>query len=379
MIRSQILWATALLLLGVAGCDVATDPDDLRNAADPNTATTTAAAVGQQAVETLGRASAVLPSDAPAPVSGPSCALAPCQPGEAAVDARTLLAFVAASLAALQGRRRRRPGRKDVSAVIWGLVLVGWLGSSRPAQAADAQASREHFKKGSAAYDLGRFDEAIKEFEAAYQARSDPALLFNIGQAHRLLGHVDAALRSYRAYLRKAPRAPNRGEVQARIKTMEAAALNDTVLRPGEGGRLDAQGGIQPPGPEDGSMALTDSESSSSPGTGRRVAGLLTLGLGAAAIAGGVAWRLSADADAQRVTQAGKDGQRFDQSLQDLEREGLRNHTLGTLSIAVGSAAVVAGAVLYFLGPPSGEGPRDAASFQSAFLTGTTGTLRFTF
>jgi tetratricopeptide (TPR) repeat protein len=88
----------------------------------------------------------------------------------------------------------------------------------------DVQSAREHFLKGKRAYDLGRFTDAAKEYEAAYEQKDDPALLFNIGQAHRLAGpaHARASLLAYKAFLRNVPNPPNQLEVEAHIREMQA-------------------------------------------------------------------------------------------------------------------------------------------------------------
>jgi hypothetical protein len=94
------------------------------------------------------------------------------------------------------------------SARILVLVIVGLLRLGAPpiaAAATDEEAARDHTKRGMAAYNLGHYDEAASEFEAAYRLFLDPALLFNIAQAHRLNGDVDKALNGYRSYLRTVP------------------------------------------------------------------------------------------------------------------------------------------------------------------------------
>lgn len=93
------------------------------------------------------------------------------------------------------------------------LTLALWCAPrAAPAgQVEDARAAREHTSRATAAYNLGHYDEASGEFEAAYRLIQDPALLFNVAQAHRLAGHDDKALTAYKAYLRTAdPNAENR-------------------------------------------------------------------------------------------------------------------------------------------------------------------------
>ena len=85
----------------------------------------------------------------------------------------------------------------------------------------DLTLAKDHFKRGSSAFDLGNYDEAITEYGAAYRLKSDPVLLYNMAQAHRLAGHAAEALRFYKVYLLKRPGAQNRDEVQAKVVELE--------------------------------------------------------------------------------------------------------------------------------------------------------------
>src|SRR5262252_6344087 len=102
-----------------------------------------------------------------------------------------------------------RPRRLALIALF---TLVGAATAALPARAAEdaAATAREHYQKGTTYYDLGKYTDAIKEFEAAYEIKNDPALLFNLAQSHRLAGNAEQALHFYRTYLRRVPKAPNR-------------------------------------------------------------------------------------------------------------------------------------------------------------------------
>ena len=93
--------------------------------------------------------------------------------------------------------------------------------SAGVARGDDQGAARDHYVKGTRAYELGIYDEAIAEYMAAYKAKDDPALLFNLGQAHRLAGHAAEALRFYKTYLAKLPEADNRADVEAKIRELK--------------------------------------------------------------------------------------------------------------------------------------------------------------
>jgi tetratricopeptide (TPR) repeat protein len=110
------------------------------------------------------------------------------------------------------------------------LVLVVYAAAAWAGPTEDA--AREASRKGTAAYNLGSYEEAARQYEAAYRLVQDPILLFNLGQSWRLGGQPDKALTAYRAYLRTAPPdAPNRDSVQRRIHDLESTVA---TTRPGQ-------------------------------------------------------------------------------------------------------------------------------------------------
>jgi tetratricopeptide (TPR) repeat protein len=84
----------------------------------------------------------------------------------------------------------------------------------------DAQA-RNLFEAGRKAYDAGDYQGGLGYFERAYEQSPRSGLLFNIGQAAYRLHSDDKALRSFKAYLDQTPLAPNRVEVETRIRELE--------------------------------------------------------------------------------------------------------------------------------------------------------------
>jgi len=87
-------------------------------------------------------------------------------------------------------------------------------------QLADA---KQRYAAASRLYDLAEYEGALTEFKEAYRAVGDPAFLFNIAQCHRKLGHTQDAITFYKTYLRRAPNAANRAEVEHRITELEHA------------------------------------------------------------------------------------------------------------------------------------------------------------
>src|SRR5690242_4512181 len=89
------------------------------------------------------------------------------------------------------------------------------------ARAQGTSEARRHFELGTKYYDLQRYAEAAKEYEAAFVIKDDPALLFNIAQAYRLAGEHAKAIGAYRSYLRREPHTSQRAEVEARINELQ--------------------------------------------------------------------------------------------------------------------------------------------------------------
>jgi tetratricopeptide (TPR) repeat protein len=80
------------------------------------------------------------------------------------------------------------------------------------------------YEKGNAAFALGNYAEAAKEYEAAFGLKPDPALLYNAAQAHRLANNKERALLLYQNLLRVyGQKIGNRDEVQRHIATLRQA------------------------------------------------------------------------------------------------------------------------------------------------------------
>ena len=86
----------------------------------------------------------------------------------------------------------------------------------------DAEASRTHYEAGVRHFDVSEYKEALDKFKEAYRNKPDPVFLYNIAQCHRKLGHTDEAIDLYLSYLRRAPEAANREEVERRIRELRA-------------------------------------------------------------------------------------------------------------------------------------------------------------
>jgi tetratricopeptide (TPR) repeat protein len=81
--------------------------------------------------------------------------------------------------------------------------------------------AQEHARRANLSYQAGNFAEAIRELEAEYVLDGDPSALYNLGQAYRLWGKLESALRAYRQYLAQQPGAANRQQVERLVNDLQ--------------------------------------------------------------------------------------------------------------------------------------------------------------
>jgi hypothetical protein len=169
------------------------------------------------------------------------------------------------------------------TAALWFVAVVGVMGlaapagAAEPAQPGDAASiqARKHYEEGTKAFNLGEFARAITEFRAAYNAKPDPLLLYNIAQSYRLAGDAVQAAFFYKSFLRNMPNAPNRKEVEGRIKVLEKQ-IGEQRKDPGPAPTAVSPPpttGTQPPPPEGGVAPVTGGASAGAGSSGGAAAG----------------------------------------------------------------------------------------------------------
>ena len=239
------------------------------------------------------------------------------------------------------------------------LVSAALMVLAVPARAEDVAAARAHYEKGTALFDLQKFAEAAAEYEAAYEAKRDPAFLYNIGQAYRQAGNPSKALWAYRAYLKRMPKTPRRAEVEQRITEM--IALEEEAKR-----------NPMPPSPEPASPEPASGATVSSPAVAPlstatvaaqpaapekasprrlKIAGLITGGVGLALLGAGIGLEVVAQ---QRLDAFNRPvaGAVFDPGAQS---DMNTMHGLGLGFIITGGVAVIAGGTAFILGTRRGR------------------------
>src|SRR3954471_13384809 len=102
-------------------------------------------------------------------------------------------------------------------------ALVPLAARAEPTEAQKREA-KELNEKATRLYEVGRYGEHIEEYQKVYLLVEDPVLLYNIAQSYRLWGKPEDSARFYRNYLRRAPNAPNRADVEKKIADQEKLA-----------------------------------------------------------------------------------------------------------------------------------------------------------
>src|SRR5262245_49753509 len=80
--------------------------------------------------------------------------------------------------------------------------------------------ARALFQQAEKNFDLGKFPEALADYQAAYEAKPLPGFLFNIAQCYRNMGDPERARFFYRRFLALDPRTPHRARVEDLIQEM---------------------------------------------------------------------------------------------------------------------------------------------------------------
>ncbi|MSP60447.1 MAG: PEGA domain-containing protein [Myxococcales bacterium] len=125
---------------------------------------------------------------------------------------------------------------------------------TRPAGAPNIEEAKRHFTQGVALYNDANFGGALVEFQAAYEAHRNPALLYNIGLAEKALFHYVEAIDSLAKCIAedRAMAAERRAELQQLIAEMRALLAEVTISVAPEGAAVALDGqplGVSPLAP----------------------------------------------------------------------------------------------------------------------------------
>lgn len=212
---------------------------------------------------------------------------------------------------------------------------------------ADAQA-RTHFDSGHLYFDRGEYEDALREFQAAYDLSHRAALLYNLYLSYERLGRTGEAADSLQHYLGSdvVIATEDRSNLEARLENLRERAAAATAAATQEPAPPPAA-----PPPDDGLHTLG-------------LAGVITLGVGAASLIGFAITGGLALAEDGRL--AGTCGRNVGSFCTDSDVSTLRTLDLAAdVMLGIGLVAAAAGAVMLILDLTSGH---DHADTQTVHL-----------
>jgi hypothetical protein len=123
---------------------------------------------------------------------------------------------------------KKRLGSPALLSTLLILTFAAFTLPAARALADDSSDAKLHYQKATAHYAVGEYKEAAQEYEEAYKAKQDPALLYNAAQSHRLGGDNQKALLLYKNIVKLYPTSKYAAESKDRIDKLEQAIATST-------------------------------------------------------------------------------------------------------------------------------------------------------
>jgi tetratricopeptide (TPR) repeat protein len=239
------------------------------------------------------------------------------------------------------------------------LLLAPVAAAAQSADPAHDAEARALFEAGAAAFDEGRFEEALERFRRSHELSGRPALLYNVGAAADRAGHDAEALEAYEAYVVGIPDADNRSYVEARVAVLRARLPAAAEAAASEDAPASSE-----PAPE--TPPADESRRASAPDPGLAIA--LFAGAGASGIAavvtGALGLSIRGELDAACPMRTCADPA-LGSRAEEMTRYGLATDVLAGASLAFAAAGIIA--ALAMPGAPEDTVAVDPGSLRVRF------------
>lgn len=244
-------------------------------------------------------------------------------------------------------------------AIVATVVVALAMAAPARAQAQAEPDAKELFVQAERHFDLGEYEEAIAGYREAYRIDPRPGLLYNLGQAYRLLGDCVTAARMYRNFLRLAPESKYRAVAEENLASLEACEQERIAagVKPATSEGSEPEAVVEdapPPPPVEEPAPEPEVQPQPLPkGPARDVAGAhpwRPFGIGTAvagaALAGVGAYLSVRAAQASReVSDAYREGAAWS-DIEAIDARGRDQEVAGGVLLGVGSALAIAGVVV---------------------------------
>lgn len=221
--------------------------------------------------------------------------------------------------------------------------------------------AREAYERGRILFQAEEYEDAIGAFEEAAALFASPDFQFNLALCHERLKNYDAAIRHYKAYLATESATVDTTQTEARIAALQDLAQREKERKQEEAEaekkRIEEEARREAQAQAEAERAQTPppaEPTDANPGRSKIIAGASLLGVGVGVGAGGgLGFGLAVNqnnADLEQAQDAASSNPLTFAEAQAIEREGKRLQRLELITIGVGGAVALGGAVLLTLG-----------------------------
>ncbi|MEM6961969.1 MAG: hypothetical protein AAF355_09745 [Myxococcota bacterium] len=110
-------------------------------------------------------------------------------------------------------------GASESGLLFW--ICMFLLGLSSSVQAQSDERARLHFASGSSYFNVADYDNALREYQSAYELSGRPELLYNIALCHERLGDLRQAVEHMGRFLSEVEDIENRATLEERYANMQ--------------------------------------------------------------------------------------------------------------------------------------------------------------
>jgi tetratricopeptide (TPR) repeat protein len=101
------------------------------------------------------------------------------------------------------------------------LVICALLAAASARAEENKDVARAYFQAGVVFYDQGKYERALNEFQRAQALSHNAELYFNMAACEEHMDHYQAAALLLKQYILEKPNAPDRSNVESRVKALE--------------------------------------------------------------------------------------------------------------------------------------------------------------
>jgi len=242
------------------------------------------------------------------------------------------------------------------------LVCVASTASVRAQSREDRIAqAKKAFAAGTQAYAEGEFDTALASFKRAYELTSSPDLLYNIATVSDRMRLDEEALAAYEGYLEARPKSADREHVESRISVLRDA------IEARKRAELDAE--IDARRAAVDAAARVKAERPLTQYVGPGPGPWITIGVGSAALVTGAILVGLGQKDQKKVESADP-GSSYS-LVEDMADRGPRRTKAGIALLSVGGAGIIGGIIWQLTGGHEEKVPEVSISPTGISVKGT--------